>query len=198
MRWTSTALILGVAVLTGCASLRSVDSDVSSYSQWPQERRPAAYAFERLPSQLARPQEQAQIESLARAALAEAGFTEVRDERDANVTIQVSVRIVRNDRAPYDDPFFRGGFLYGSRWGRPFWGPGFMGGYDGPRFDREVAVLVRDRKSNQPLFEAHAVNDGVAAGGDELLTAMFRAAMKDFPQSGINPRRVTIQLPPLP
>ena len=60
----------------------------------------------------------------------------------------------------------------GQWWGRPFWGPSFMVGYDGPRFEREVAVLIRDAKTHQALFEARAINEGATAGGDELLAAM--------------------------
>ena len=200
MRVSTLALLSLLAALTACAGMNAIESDVSTYSQWPADRKPTSYAFERLPSQQARPQDQAQLEATARPALAQAGFVEAADPKDADVTVQVGVRISRADRY-YDDPFWwRGGPMFYSRWGaRPYWGPGWGPGaglaYDSPRYDREVAVLIRDRKSNQPLYEARASNDGLTSGGDQLTGAMFIAAMKDFPHNGINPRRITVPLP---
>ncbi|MBC7991722.1 MAG: DUF4136 domain-containing protein [Rhizobacter sp.] len=195
LRMSSVALLALAAALTACASLNSVESEVSTYSQWPTERKPTTYAFERLPSQQARAQEQAELEAVARPALASAGFTEVADLKTADVTVQVGARISRTDRPVYDDPFWWRGGLYYSRYGRPFWGPSFSMAYDSPRYDREAALLIRDRQSNQPLYEARAVNDGLTTGGPQLLGGLFLAAMKDFPQAGVNPRRVSVQLP---
>lgn len=196
LRISSLALLALVTALTACASLNVVESDVSTYSQWPAERKPTTYAFERLPSQQARPQEQAELEAVARPALATAGFTEVADIKAADVTVQVGARVSRTDRSPYDDPFWwRGGLAY-SRWGRPFWGPSFVMTAESPRYDREAALLIRDRQNNQPLYEARASNDGLTAGGTKLMSGLFLAAMKDFPHSGVNPRRVSVQLPP--
>lgn len=200
MRMTMIATLGLAAVLSGCASLNTVDSDVSTYSQWPAGRKAGTFAFERLPSQQARAQEQADIEAMARPALLEAGFQEVADIKTADTTVQVGARVSRADRMPYDDPFWWHGGFYYSRLGRPYWGPywgpGFGVMYDSPRYDREVAVLVRDRQTAQPLFEARAVSDGLSQGDRQLMGAMFRAALKDFPQTGINPRRVSIQLTP--
>jgi hypothetical protein len=195
MRMSSIALLSLVAALTACAGMNTIDSDVSTFSQWPAERKPSTYAFERLPSQQARAQEQAELEAMARPALATAGFTEVADAKTADVTVQIGARISRTDRSPYDDPFWWRGGLYYSRWGRPYWGPSFAMTYESPRYDREVAVLIRDRPTGQPLYEARASSDGLSSGGAQLLGAMFLAAMKDFPLNGINPRRVTVQLP---
>jgi hypothetical protein len=171
-------LVVGLAGLAGCASLNFVESDVSTYSQWPAERKATTFAFERLPSQQARPQEQTQLESQARVALASAGFREAGDAKDADVTVQVGARVSRSDPMFYDDPFWYRSSIYHSRFGRPLWGPGFM--YDHPRYEREVAVLIRDRKSNQPLYEARASSDGLSSGTGAVTSAMFIAAMKDF------------------
>jgi len=195
LRMSSVVLLALAAALTACASLNTVDSDVSTYSQWPTERKPTTYAFERLPSQQARPQEQAELEAVARPALASAGFTEVVDIKTADVTVQVSARVSRTDRSVYDDPFWWRGGVYYSRHGRPFWGPSFVMSAENPRYDREAALLIRDRQSNQPLYEARASNDGLTIGGAKLMGGLFLAAMKDFPQAGVNPRRVSVQLP---
>jgi hypothetical protein len=196
MRIGIVATLALAAALGGCASMNSVDSEVSTYSQWPAARKPAAFAFERLPSQQARPQEQADLEAAARPALLAAGFQETNDAKAADVTVQVGVRVSRTDRGFYDDPFWYRGSLFYSRYGRPYWGPGFGMMVESPRYDREVAVLIRDRQTAQPLYEARAASDGLSAGNTQLMAAMFKAALLDFPQTGINPRRVRVQLAP--
>ena len=67
-------------------------------------------------------------------------------------------------------------------------------------FDRDAkgaySVLMRDRGTGAPLYEARASSDGNTAGGAEVLGAMYRAALFDFPRSGVNPRSVTVPLRP--
>lgn len=202
--WKSVVVVAALAGLAGCAAMDSVDSDVSTYSQWPNGRKPSTFAFERLPSQQARPQQQDQLESTARPSLKAAGFTEVPDAKTADVTVQVGARITRYD--PPIDPFFwHGGLYYGRYYGRgygpygPYWGPGpywGMSAYDSsPQYQREVAVLIRERESNKVLYEARAANDGLSPGNSITIGAMFQAAMLDFPNTGINPRTVRIALP---
>lgn len=205
----ASALVAGAAVvLSGCASLNQLSNDVSTYSQWPEGRKPGTYAFERLPSQQARPEQQQILENAARQAIESAGFTPAPNGQVPDVTIQVGARVSAQERSPHDDPFWWHGGFYGSPFhGHPFHGgrPGWYGGYpggafwgppymrlDSQRYDREVALLVRDRKTGQPLYEARAVNSGVSPGVGGLLPAMFAAAMVDFPQGGLNPRRVVI------
>jgi hypothetical protein len=200
----SIAALMTVLVLSGCAAMNQLDSDVSTYSRWPAERKPSTYAFERLPSQQDRPEQQQKLEDAARAAVEAAGFTPASDPTAADVTVQVGARITATDRSPFDDPFWWGpGFsrpYFHSRLGRPFYGPGWRWGW-GPRWDdygylREVAVLIRDRRSGEPLYEARANNDGLTPMVETALPAMFAAALKDVPAGGVNPRRVTVDLKP--
>jgi hypothetical protein len=59
-----------------------------------------------------------------------------------------------------------------------------------------VAVLLRDRASGTPLYEAHAQTSGGTSGDAALLGAMFEAALTGFPANGArNPRSVQVQLP---
>ena len=196
------SVLVATAALTGCAALRNLDSEVSSYGQWPADRKPGSYVFERLPSQQARPEQQQKLEDAARRAVEAAGFTPAADEKSADVSIQLGARVSANERSPYDDPFWwRGGLFYApypyySRFGRGFWGPSFGLHYGSPSYEREVALLIRDRKSGQPLYEARASNDGMSSAIASLLPAMFEAALKDFPTGGINPRRVSVQITP--
>ena len=198
---------LSVAVLValgGCATLRQIDSDVSTYNQWPAERKPASYTFERLPSQQARPEQQQKLEDAARRAVEAAGFTRAAEASDADVTIQVGARAPPAERWVYDDPFWWRGGLYTHR--RRGYHPahwGFGGGFGGfgaplpsPSYEREVVVLIRDRKTGQPLYEAQAANGGASASISSLLPALYEAALKDFPHAGVNPRRVSVELSP--
>lgn len=190
----TSAVLLGVALLGGCASLRSVTSDVSSFGEWPAERKAGSFAFERLPSQVARAAEAQALEAAALPALQKAGFTPVAAGAAPDVLVQLGARSQRADYGVWNDPlWWRGGFGYWrpGPWLSPRWGLTVRSDFE--RFDREVAVLLRDRASGKPLFEARAVNEGNLDQADATtLAAMFEAALMDFPKLGINPRRVTV------
>ena len=68
--------VVSVLVLTACAGLRTVDTDVTAFSQW--KNAPpgpnTAYRFERLPSQQLPQEQQDAVELAARAALAKVGM----------------------------------------------------------------------------------------------------------------------------
>lgn len=192
------AAVALVGTLAGCASLNTLDSVVHSYGQWPAGRAPGTYAFERLPSQQARPERQEMLEAAARPAMEAAGFRPAAAGATPDVTVQVGGRVTRTDRAPWDDPlWWRGGFgiwRHGP-WVGPYWGSAGM--YtDAPRYEREVAMLIRDRASGEPLYETRASSDGLTRGDTSILRAMFAAAMKDFPATGVRPRTVTTPLAP--
>ena len=205
MRKVLTVLI-ATAALGACASLHELSNDVSSYSLWPAARKPTTYAFERLPSQQANAKQQQLLEDAARPALEMAGFTPASDQQAADVTVTLGARVTPNDRSPYDDPFWWHGGLYGYRhFGRPYYpyypyyargfGPHFgYPFYDTPTYEREVAMLIRDRKTGQPVYETRVTNDGYSSSINSLLSAMFEAGMKDFPQGGVNPHRVVTQI----
>jgi hypothetical protein len=201
MRWSAAAL--SAVLLAGCAALNTVTSEVATYGDWPTDRKPGRYAFERLPSQQARAERQAALEAAAARALEQAGFTPAENPAQADVVVQLGARVTRSDVAPWDDPLW-------WRWGAGYWrAPGWHGVRPyGPaywsmradwstRYERSVAVLLRDRTSGTPLYEAHAQTEGFSGGDAALFGAMFEAAMKDFPAAGaVNPRRVTVSLAP--
>ncbi len=188
-------------VLGGCAAFNNLSNEVSTYGAWPAERRPASFVFERLPSQQAHPERRQQLEDASRGALEAAGFRAAADASDAQYLMQVGARVTSTDPWIYNDPLFwrgsyrygPGRFLRGGYWG-PGWGWGWGGPYEPASFDREVALLIRDRKTGELLYEARASNSGPSAAIDYLLPAMFEAALKDFPKNGPNPRRVTTQI----
>ena len=195
-------LALAAAALSGCAALRDLRSEVSTFSQWPAERKPGSYTFERLPSQQANAEQQQRLEDAARPAIAAAGFTPAAAGAAADVTVQLGARVNVDDRSLYNDPFWWHGGLYRSRFGVGFgYGRGGFGGFgpwglSTPTYEREVAVLVRDGKTGTPLYETRASNDGGSPSINTLLSAMYEAALKDFPSGGSTPRVVVTRIPP--
>lgn len=196
-------LVIGVG-LSGCASFNSVSSEVSTYGEWPAERPAGRYVIERLPSQQAQPKDQDDLEQSAMKALAGAGFAPAPDKASADVIVQIGGRVTRFQAAAWDDPLwwpaygpFAPRWYGGGFWGRPYspiWGP--MGPRsERPEFMREVGVLIRDRATGTPLYEARARNDGITNGGYPVLGAMFAAALKDFPRVKNEPHDVQITLP---
>jgi Domain of unknown function (DUF4136) len=198
------ALLLAAATLAGCAALNTVTSDVTTFSEWPAERKPGRYAFERLPSQKADATRTADLEAAASRALEKAGFSAAADAAQADVIVQIGARIGRAEISPWDDPLW---WRWGPTgyWRSPTWRRGprsaFYGGFNSewysPRYERNVAVLLRDRASSVPLFEAHAQTEGGTMGNTALLGAMFEAALQGFPaRDAQNPRRVSVSLAP--
>ena len=189
------------AVLSACTGIRSVTSDVASYGDWPAGRKPTTYAFERLPSQQSQADAAMALEAAATPALAKAGFSAAAVGQEPEVLVQVGARTTRSDRSPWAEPlWWRGGFGYWrySPWVSPAWGwPRYDSQrYDSQRYDTEVAVLLRDRATGKPLFESRASTDSLTRSDYPTLTAMFDAALADFPRLGINPRRVTTTIAP--
>lgn len=199
------AAALAVAALTGCAGLNQISADVRSYSQWPSDRPPGTYVYERLPSQQVDALRQQQLEDTARGALLAAGFTEADPGQASDFSVQLGARVIGFNSGPWGDPFWPGGMTpwigRGHR-GQFYRGPGFGWGtqwtlYAGtPFYEREVAVLVRDRGTGQLVYESHASNSGGSPGIDPLLPSLFAAALSDFPHADANPRRVTTPIQP--
>lgn len=191
------AVLCAGALLVGCAALNTLRADVSSYGNWPAERQPGTYAFERLPSQQARPEAQQRLEDAAHGALQAAGFTAAAPGAQPDVLVQIGARITRYESSPWDDPlWWHGGFGYWRT--RPWLAPypphwAWRSSYN-RYYDREVALLLRDRSNGAPLYEARASSEGYTSGGDELLAAMFKAALADFPKSGGVPHAVEVPL----
>jgi len=187
--------LIAAVLLAACAGLSTLQAEIRSYGDWPAERKPGTYAFDRLPSQQAAGEAQQRIEDAAHGALQAAGFTAAEPGATPDVLVQIGARITRYDRSPWDDPlWWRGGF--GRFPGRPFLGPRWYPYNDSPRYDREVALMLRDHANGTPLYEARASSEGTSSGGNEVLGAMFRAAMADFPKSGHVPHNISVSLKP--
>ena len=210
-RLLSVAAVAGAALLAGCAGLRTVDTSVATFGEWPANTAPGTYAFDRLPSQQANLPRQQSLENAAAQALAVAGFRPAAEGDKPAVMVQVGARIERFEQAPWDDPFWWGGarrFGYGG-WGGPGpwgpWGPyGYRRGLWAPFppqpdiYQREVALLIRDTATGKALYETRASSDGYTDGGERVLAAMFDASMKEFPRTNDKAHNVRVELSPVP
>ena len=190
---------LALSLLTGCAAMRVVDSDVVSVAAVPpgMNLQGATYRFERLPSQVNNP-EAGLAEQQAQAAMTAVGL--VRDDTHAQLSVLVG---------------FSGTQYLADPWGRPI-GPGWtpqgsitigtgVGSHIGlgmgmrfpppTHYRREVSLILRDLKSGQVVYETRASHDGPWSDSVPIFATLFQAAMAQFPNPPAGPRRVNIELP---
>ena len=187
-----------VTLLSGCAGLRVVDSNVLAVANVPPgvQLQGAHYRFERLPSQLSNP-EAGLAEQQAQQALTTVGL--VRDDPGAQISVLVG---------------FAGSQYVSDPWGRPYpstwgsvsigrgvpWGSGVGVGM-GMRFPpptqyrREVSLIMRDLRSGQVVYETRATHDGIWSDSAQVFATLFQAALANFPNPPAGPRRVNIQIP---
>lgn len=191
--------------MTGCSTVRLVDSDVTAFYRW--SAAPPApgtpYRFERLPSQqtLSAQQDQDRVEALTRNALAKVGLDLA--PTVARYSVQVLVSTLVLDRGLYGGPGY-GGFGFpmtgvfmggGSRGASLGLGMSFPLRFPDPYFKRELSLLMRELSTGQVVFETRAVHDGVWSDTLAVLPAMLDAALLGFPQPPPGTRRVNVEIP---
>ncbi|MEO8278254.1 MAG: DUF4136 domain-containing protein [Ideonella sp.] len=190
---TLTMLLLA-ALLGGCAAMNQVSSEVSTFGNWPAGTTQPSFVFDRLPSQPAETQNA--LEDAALPALRSAGFRPAADPSQADYVVQLGASISADPRY-VDELDFRSRFGWAGGWHyrRYGFGPGwgfnaFPGGPIGPMYQREVVVMVRDRRSGQTVYETRASNSSNSPLINYLLPAMFQAALADFPNPAGSRRNV--------
>lgn len=212
--------VVAVAGLSGCAAT-SITSQVQSFGQWPQGRKPSTFAFDVLPSQQAQLVSLDKLQAAALPALQSVGFTRSPPGQAdrADVLVQLSVRSKVEPRVSYQPygvfgPYAGAGFYahpyplpYAHPYGRPY--PYWRGAWGGPVFlwspameppwvTLRVEVILRDRRSSQVLYETHASHDRLGAVDESVLPYLFQAALQAFPETLPGPRVVDIPLPQKP
>ncbi|MEJ6000667.1 DUF4136 domain-containing protein [Paucibacter soli] len=194
-RRTALIIITAAAALAACSGIYTLSADVQTFGAWPEGRKPGLYAFERLPSQQGDKRQDA-LEDSARVALEKAGFRPAADAKSADILVTLGARVSALDRAPWDDPLWWRWHVGYANWRHGFWrGRGYAGlDLSEKRYDREVALLLRERASGEPLYEARASNDGMTQGDAALLGGLMQAALGDFPQTRPEVHRITVQL----
>ena len=186
-------LALALSLLTGCSTVRRIDSQVQSV------RAPvpgaaalqgAHYRFERLPSQIHNPQA-GLAEQQAQLALTAVGL--VRDDAGAQLSILVTTRATTYMADPWGRPVVNMGL-------NGYWGHGVGMGM-GMRFppptyyQYEVSLLMRDLRSAQVVYETQAVHNGPWADANTLFPVLMQAALHDFPNPPAALRQVNIDIP---
>jgi hypothetical protein len=187
------ALLIGALLLSGCAGVRLVDTQVNSFA--PQAiAAGASYQFVRLPSQMADPVNQAKLEKLAEQALAKVGL---RRQNNAPLRVQVSA-VQRQENAMSQNGV---GIGWGLGWvfGHGAISMGNQGtlfpGLDArPTYWRQVSLIMRNA-SGAVVFESHASHEGIWSDGEVVLAAMLDAALQGFPTPPAGVRRVNIEIP---
>lgn len=198
MKRLATLLALAVlGLLTGCASLRVVDSQVLAVANVPVglSLQGARYRFERLPSQMGNP-EAGLAEQQAEQALAAVGL--VRDDAAAQISVLVGYQAVQYLAdpwgAPYAGPYGSLSIGRGVGWGSGVgWGMGMR--FPPPtHYRREVSLILRDLRSGQVVYETRASHDGPWSDSTVIFGTLFKAALANFPHPPASPQRVRIEI----
>ena len=196
------AIALGTALLAGCSGVRTVHSDVQSYSTLTQLPSPPTYRLHLLPSQQAQGPEFAQVVQQAEASLASVGLQ--RDDAHGALVAQIAAqaRYIPDSwllpGSPYNPYGAYGGFGWGPGWG----GRGGMMWRDtGPSLHyRAVQLTLRDFASQQVVYETSAKYEDVWVNDQVIYRILFDSALNGFPQPPAGPRTVsaTVGAPPQP
>lgn len=200
MRKALLAIIFAVITLTGCGSMRLVDTEVRSFATPPTMPASATYRFERLPSQQADTGRQDKLEAMAQQALMQVGLR--RDERTPSHSVHVSYGMKIDAHAPWEQAEPWGwnlgwGIGWGGRGSSVMLGGGAPFGYlaSSPYYWRQISLVMRSLATNQVVFETHAKHDGRWSDSEAVLPALFEAALRDFPNPPAGVRRINIEIP---
>ncbi len=186
--------------MVGCSTVRLVETDVTAFHHWgPALPEPGtAYRFERLPSQQVVGAQPDYVEGLARTALDKVGMALNPATARYSVQVRVSTQVIERlpDGVGYDGFGFAtpGGFLGGGNRGASA-GLSMPMRFSDPYYRRELTLLIRDLRSNELVFETHAVSNGVQGETLAVLSAMLEAALRGFPQPPAGPRPINVQIP---
>ena len=218
--WTLCLATLCVAFLSGCSTVRVIESQVQTNAQWlPQNPAPAKAQFrlERLPADINNMQAGwAEIELVS--ALAPLGWT--RNDVDAQYSVWIGVRTAefitdtwgRPVRGPWiNHVYIRGGTGYRPRgvvtgvstgvstgvgWSlmTPVY-PGMRHGFPPTvSYAQEVSIIIRDLSTSQVVYQTKATHDGPWSDHANILRTMISAALQGFPSPSTVKRRVDIPI----
>ncbi len=190
--------VLMALALSACATVPTADGEVQTYSKLGTAVGPASYRFDVLPSHEDAGKRRAEVEAMAERALTKVGLT--RNDTQPRFSVQVGVRVQREDRLDWPDNWHYGWGRFGPQYfglsprGNPWWWL-----HSSPWFQREISLTLRELSTGLVVYETHARQEGVGGSTNRLLEAMFDAAVAHFPAStGPSARKVVLQLPEQP
>ena len=198
---------IALTLLAGCSGMRVVDTDVTSFAQWPaaapEPSQATPYRFERLPSQamgsVAGVLSQDELETMTRMALSRYGLVNNPTAAALNVQVGASTRAIRRYSNGWG-PGFGGGLSLGTGTAGSFIGLSFpigaAGGlYDSTHYLHEISVVMRDARSNAVVYETRASHTGIWGDTRAIYPAMLDAALQGFPRPPAGARRVNVEIP---
>ena len=183
--------VFSLLVLGGCATTRIIDSEVRSFAGVTPPAQPASYRFERLPSQDLQSYAQERLETIAQPLLESVGLRKEVTEPKYALVMKASVEAIENP-------------TFSRSWKRQQWldRDGFMrlpsmGLMLEPSWQRySVSLVLRDIASSQTVFESSAQHMGPWSDTQQLLPAVIRAALSDYPNAQPQPHSVFIEVSP--
>lgn len=183
--------VFSLLVLGGCATTRIIDSEVRSFAGVTPPAQPASYRFERLPSQDLQSYAQERLETIAQPLLESVGLRKEVTEPKYALVMKASVEAIENP-------------TFSRSWRRQQWldRDGFMrlpsmGLMLEPSWQRySVSLVLRDIASSQTVFESSAQHMGPWSDTQQLLPAVIRAALSDYPNAQPQPHSVFIEVSP--
>ncbi len=216
-------LVVTLSLLTGCAGVRLIDSEVSAFSKLATVAPASTYRFERLPSQQTDVARQDQLETIAQTALDKVGLRRVGDAPGspaALYSVQMTILQTQNSLpnggwwphfgipviigtsvvvgAAHTRGRYRHGLGFGLGLGYGY-GYGYPYGFPYPvasptSYLHDVALVMRDVASNTVVYETRAKHEGPWNDSMAILPAMFDAALQGFPAAPAGPRRVSVEV----
>ena len=200
------SLTLSSLLLSGCSSMRVIESQVQTNTQWPTViasqtagTAKAHFRLDRLPADVNNLQAGwAEVE--LEAALAPLGWT--RNDIQAQYTIWIGVRAAEFIADPWGRPVRspwvnRFNFSVGTGY-RPHglgWGvgmnTGMRAGFPPPSgYAQEVSIIIRDLQTSNVVYQTKAVHEGPWTDHQNIWRAMIAAALQGFPNPPVLNRRV--------
>jgi hypothetical protein len=185
---------IGLATLLalgGCATTRIIDSEVRSFAGSVGPNNPASYRLERLPSQDLQAKAQEQLETMALPLLESVGLRKADATPQYALQMKATVETIQNPS-------------YSTSWRRQRWmdrdglmrfpSIGLM--LEPPWHRYSVSLLLRDIATSQTVFESTAQHVGPWSDSQQLLPAVIRAALSDYPLAQPQPHTVFIEISP--
>lgn len=214
LKFISAILAFGsLMILTGCSTVRVIESQVQTTTQWPAGSAAptqAIYRLERLPAD-ANNVQAGWAELELEPVLAGLGWT--RNDVDARYSVWIGVRTAefiadawgRPVRGPWVSHVYLGvgsgyrprGLSTSMGWslGGPIY-PGVRPGFPpASGYAQEVSIIIRDLQTSQVVYQTKALHEGPWADHPNILRAMIGAALQGFPQPSAKSRRVDTTIP---
>jgi len=196
--------LLGVALLSGCAS--TITTEVTAFSQgnW-QNDPPRTYAFDHGAGKEGRFEDQTYEQWLAQA-LTGVGFEQVARPQAhylVNMEYDSNAGLMRVQETVYPDPWYGGPYWgpYYRPWGPWGWGgPGYWPPQtivrDVPVTQSTLRVFFKDAATGRRVYQVTAQHRDENASLQAAMPYLIRSAFVQFPGESGRSRRVTLPLDP--